>query len=208
MYFFRLAIIVIIIFVSLKLYNTINNIEIQPSDAIVDDNKQEQVENRSAHLQEEKKEMDSMMKEISTSEAQVLMHLSERHKELKTFEAELHDKEILLEATKQHVEMKVIQLEELQSNMKSLLNAYHKAEEEKIRSLVKIYENMRAQDAAQIFDDLDITTVLQVIDRMKEAKVAALLAKMRPEKARQITIKFADNYGKLDPKNYNLCLCK
>ena len=55
-------------------------------------------------------------------------------------------------------------------------------------SLVKIYENMKPKDAARIFEDLELDTLLEVSERMKERKLAGIIAKMSPQKAREITI--------------------
>ena len=53
------------------------------------------------------------------------------------------------------------------------------------RGLVKLYESMKPRDAAAIFNELDMPVLLQVLDRMKEAKAAPVLAAMQPDKARQ-----------------------
>jgi flagellar motility protein MotE (MotC chaperone) len=50
---------------------------------------------------------------------------------------------------------------------------------------------MKPRDAAAIFNDLDMQVLLQVVDRMKEAKAAAVMAAMQPEKARQVTTELA-----------------
>jgi flagellar motility protein MotE (MotC chaperone) len=42
-----------------------------------------------------------------------------------------------------------------------------------------------------IFNDLDMPVLLQVVDRMKEAKVAPILAAMMPDKARDVTTQLA-----------------
>jgi flagellar motility protein MotE (MotC chaperone) len=50
---------------------------------------------------------------------------------------------------------------------------------------------MRPRDAATIFNDLEMPVLLQVVDRMKEAKAAPVLAAMQPDKARDLTAKLA-----------------
>jgi flagellar motility protein MotE (MotC chaperone) len=60
-------------------------------------------------------------------------------------------------------------------------------EEARIRQLVRVYEAMRPRDAAAILDDLDMPILLQVIERMREAKASPVLAAMRPERARAAT---------------------
>jgi flagellar motility protein MotE (MotC chaperone) len=50
---------------------------------------------------------------------------------------------------------------------------------------------MKPRDAALIFNELDMQVLLQVVDRMKEAKAAAVMAAMQPDKARQVTTELA-----------------
>lgn len=52
---------------------------------------------------------------------------------------------------------------------------------------MRVYEAMRPRDAAAILDELEMPVLLQVIDRMREAKAAPILAAMRPDRARAVT---------------------
>jgi flagellar motility protein MotE (MotC chaperone) len=52
---------------------------------------------------------------------------------------------------------------------------------------VKIYETMKPKDAAPIFEQLEMAILLDVIERMKEAKVAPIIAAMDPQKAKSLT---------------------
>ena len=52
-------------------------------------------------------------------------------------------------------------------------------------------ENMKPRDAAAIFNDLDMPVLLSVVGRMKEARAAAVLAAMSPDKAREVTTQLA-----------------
>ena len=53
---------------------------------------------------------------------------------------------------------------------------------------MKIYEGMKAKDAARIFNTLDIDVLLDVITGMSERKSAPILAEMDAERARTVTI--------------------
>ena len=59
------------------------------------------------------------------------------------------------------------------------------------QGLVKLYEMMKPRDAATIFNDLEMSILLQVVDRMKELKAAPVLAAMLPDKARDVTARLA-----------------
>jgi flagellar motility protein MotE (MotC chaperone) len=50
---------------------------------------------------------------------------------------------------------------------------------------------MKPKDAATIFNDLAMPVLLQVLDRMKDAKAAAIMAAMNPDKARDVTTELA-----------------
>ena len=51
---------------------------------------------------------------------------------------------------------------------------------------------MKPKDAAKIFEELEMTTLLEVAERMKERKLAPVMAKMNPERAREITVELRD----------------
>jgi len=61
-----------------------------------------------------------------------------------------------------------------------------------MKSLVKVYESMKPKDAARIFERLEMDILIDVTVRMKEVKMAAVLAKMESEKARELTVRLAN----------------
>ena len=50
---------------------------------------------------------------------------------------------------------------------------------------------MRPRDAAAVFDELEMPVLVQIVDRMREAKAAPVLGAMRPERARLLTAELA-----------------
>ena len=82
-------------------------------------------------------------------------------------------------------------MKKLQETVEALMVRLDDDEETNMKSLVKIYEQMRPKDAARIFDELDMAVLLGVIDRMREAKAAAIMGKMDSEKAKSLTILLA-----------------
>ncbi len=50
---------------------------------------------------------------------------------------------------------------------------------------------MKPRDAATIFNDLSMPVLLQLLDRMKDSKAAAVMAAMNPDKARDVTAELA-----------------
>jgi flagellar motility protein MotE (MotC chaperone) len=80
----------------------------------------------------------------------------------------------------------------VQRKLEALETAREERDDANWAGLVKLYESMKPRDAAAIFNDLDMPILLQVLDRMKEAKAAPVLAAMQPERARQVTAQLAE----------------
>lgn len=129
---------------------------------------------------------------LSPAEIEVLMRLAERRDELEKRQREIDAREGLLRAAEIRIERRVKELEELQNVIEERIKVFDKQQEEKIASLVKIYENMKPKDAARIFEDLELTTLLDVAERMKERKLAPIMAQMNPERAREVTVELRE----------------
>jgi flagellar motility protein MotE (MotC chaperone) len=128
---------------------------------------------------------------ISDSERALLQDLRERRKELDARAAAVTARESLMAATEQKLNARVGELQTLQKKLESLDAAQKQKEEAGWQGLVKLYEAMKPKDAATIFNDLQMSVLLQVLDRMKDAKAAAVMAAMNPEKARDVTTELA-----------------
>lgn len=129
--------------------------------------------------------------DISNMEKDILANLAKRREELQEWNRSISMKENILNATEKKINRKMDELKELQKEVSELLSEYNKKENKKIMRLVKIYENMKAADAARIFEDMEIPILLEVVDNMAEAKAAKILAKMDPAKAMNITTQLA-----------------
>ncbi len=125
---------------------------------------------------------------LTQSEIDLLQQLSARREELARREQELEVRLGILLAAEARIDGKVQDLKALQATIEELIKTHADQEESKLQSLVKIYENMKPKDAARIFEDLDLEVLLSVAERMKERKLAPILAGMNPEKAREVTV--------------------
>jgi flagellar motility protein MotE (MotC chaperone) len=128
---------------------------------------------------------------VSDAEKALLLQLRERRIELDAREAALAQRESVLAAAEQKVSARVSELQALQGRLEAVEAARKEREDAGWQGLVKLYEAMKPRDAATIFNDLDMPVLLQVVDRMKEAKAAPVLAAMQPDKARDLTAKLA-----------------
>ena len=129
---------------------------------------------------------------FSASEVEILQSLSKRRDELDKREQQISQREALLKAAGGEVDRKIAELNKIKGELESLLNKQKTAEDERINSLVKIYENMKPKDAANIFNTLDMDVLLPVIAKISERKASPILAAMDPDKAREVTIKLAE----------------
>ena len=50
---------------------------------------------------------------------------------------------------------------------------------------------MKPKDAARVFNTLDLPYLIEIVGRMKEAKVAEVIGKMETEKAKVLTMELA-----------------
>jgi flagellar motility protein MotE (MotC chaperone) len=127
----------------------------------------------------------------SQADVDVLQKLAQRRTELENWAGDLNMREQLLKATEGKLEDRLGELKTVQTSIKGLLRQYDQEQETKLKSLVKIYEVMKPKDAARIFEQLDMDILLDVIERMKEAKSSPILAAVNPDKAKTITVELA-----------------
>lgn len=123
--------------------------------------------------------------------ADVALELQQRREQLLELEARLAIREAALRAAEADLAAQLDRLEALRGELEELVGLANSEEEERQQQLVKVYESMRAKSAAQIFDRLDLAVLLPVAKRMKEAKMAAILAAMNPDRARVVTSELA-----------------
>ena len=128
---------------------------------------------------------------ISEAERGLLLDLRKRRTELDTRELALGAREGVLGAAEKRLAARVDELANLQGRLEALETARLERDAENWRGLVRLYETMKPREAAAIFNDLDKPVLLAVLDRMKDAKAAPVLAAMQPERARQITAELA-----------------
>lgn len=125
-------------------------------------------------------------------ELDLLQNLAKRRDELDAREKELSIKEKTLEATEKRISSRIDEMKALQTEVKGLIDTYKQHQDTDVKSLVKIYENMKPVDAATIFNELEMPILLSVIDAMSERKVAPILAAMTPKKAKDVTEELAE----------------
>jgi flagellar motility protein MotE (MotC chaperone) len=128
---------------------------------------------------------------LSPAEIEVLQELSQRRTQLDKRAADIDQQQVVLQAAEKRIDEKIAKLQELQKSIQVSVDKQNAADDARTQSLVKIYETMKAADAAQILSQLDMPILLQMLGHMKEAKTAPILAAMDPAKAEAITTAMA-----------------
>ncbi|MGH6941079.1 MotE family protein [Hypericibacter sp.] len=127
----------------------------------------------------------------SDSEIELLQDLAKRRDELDKRSAAIDQREALLTATEQRMDQKLAELKAVQAQIETGLQQQKDAQDAQYKSLVKTYETMKPKDAARIFDSLEMEVLIEVTQRMKEAKLAPVLAAMDATKAQAVTVELA-----------------
>lgn len=124
---------------------------------------------------------------FSPAEVDVLRQLAARREQLEARARDLDKREALLKAAESRIDAKATALKELQAEVGRLLKAHDDRQDAKVASLARLYESMKPKDAAAILQTLELEPLLLVVERIKERKLAAIMAEMNPIRARDVT---------------------
>ncbi|PWR19800.1 hypothetical protein DKG75_15180 [Zavarzinia compransoris] len=98
-------------------------------------------------------------------------------------------------AAEARIDKKLAEIKEAEARLAAATASRSAEDEAQIARLVKVYETMKPADAANIFNTLDFPVLIEVAGRMKEAKIAPVLAAMDPEAAKALTVALARRRG-------------
>ena len=121
----------------------------------------------------------------------LLEDLRKRRSQIETREQALDQREATLAAAEKRLTERVAELAALQNRLQDLEKDLKERDAANWQGMVKTYEAMRPRAAAAIFNALEKSVLVELLDRMKPAKTALVLAAMDPEKARQLTADLA-----------------
>ncbi len=137
---------------------------------------------------------------IPAGERAVLERLQERRQELENRARELEIREGLLKAAEKKVESRIAELKALETKVSAALQKKEEGEAARFKSLVSMYENMKAKDAARIFDRLEQRVLIDVAMQMNPRRMSDILAQMSPEAAERLTVELANRSGGGPPR--------
>jgi flagellar motility protein MotE (MotC chaperone) len=127
----------------------------------------------------------------SAAERAILEHLQERRQQIEAHAREVDIRDGLVKAAEKRLEVRLAELKNLEAQVKTSMQDRKDADAKRFRALVAIYENMKPQDAAKIFDRLDLDVLVQVTSQIKPRQMSEILGQMAPAAAERLTVELA-----------------
>lgn len=133
--------------------------------------------------------------QMTAGERAVLESLVQRRQELEARAREIDVRENLLKASEQRIEARLQELQEAEAKLNGVAKKRDEAETAKFKNLVSMYENMKAKEAAKVFDRLELRILVEVVNLMNPRRMSDILALMSAEAAERLTIEIANRSG-------------
>jgi flagellar motility protein MotE (MotC chaperone) len=131
------------------------------------------------------------MRRLSAGERAVLESLQNRRQELDQRARELEIRENLIKAAEKRLEERAAELKNIEGQIGAASQKKGEADAARFKSLVTMYENMKAKDAAKIFDRLDMKILLEVASQINPRRMSDIMAQMSAEAAEKLTVELA-----------------
>jgi flagellar motility protein MotE (MotC chaperone) len=128
---------------------------------------------------------------LSPAELQVLQSLSSRRGQLDAREGDLDTQVQLIAAAEAKLDARIAQMNGLKGDIQGLLNQADQQAQAETDRLVRVYEAMKPKDAAARITLMDDSVRLPMAAKMKERALAAILAQMPADDAKNLTEKLA-----------------
>jgi len=128
----------------------------------------------------------------SAGERAILERLGERRQELDARNRELEIRENLLKSAEKRLETRTNELKDLESRINAATQKKDENQAMQLKGLVVMYENMKAKDAAKIFDRLEMRVLIDVVSQINPRRMADIMAQMSPESAEKLTVELAN----------------
>jgi flagellar motility protein MotE (MotC chaperone) len=139
--------------------------------------------------------VDAIKPVMTAGERAVLESLQQRRQELEARSRELEVRDSLLKAAEKRIEQRLQELRDMEARLTGTEKKKDEEEAAKFKSLVSMYENMKAKDAAKVFDRLDLRILVEIANAMNARRMSDILGLMTPEAAERLTIEIANRSG-------------
>jgi flagellar motility protein MotE (MotC chaperone) len=129
---------------------------------------------------------------ISPGEYKTLQDLGTRRQQLDAWQAQLNSQTQLVQAADGKLDSRIQQLTALKTQIQALIDQASKTQSDDTNRMIKVYEAMKPQAAAQVLTTMADDVRLPIAAGMKDRALAAVLAVMTPDAARELTEKLAN----------------
>jgi flagellar motility protein MotE (MotC chaperone) len=127
------------------------------------------------------------------AERAILERLQARREELDSRSRELDIRESLIQGEEKRIDARLGELKDIEAKIKEETQQKDDAATARLKGLITMYENMKARDAAKIFDRLETGVLMQVAAQINPRQMADILAQMSPDVAERLTVELAAN---------------
>lgn len=124
---------------------------------------------------------------IALAQDDLLKLIEKKQLELKDRELFIKQEEKRLETIKKDVDEKIEKYTKILSQIENVLKKIEQIKDQNFEHIVKTYETMPPEDAAERLSSLDEELLVKIFLKMKPKKTAAILAAMDAKKAAVIT---------------------
>jgi flagellar motility protein MotE (MotC chaperone) len=130
--------------------------------------------------------------QMPAGERAILERLGERRQQLEARARELEIRENLLKSAEKRLETRGSELKDMETRLGGSGQKREENVAAQLKGLVIMYENMKAKDAARIFDRLEMRVLLEVATQINPRRMADIMAQMQPEAAEKLTVEIAN----------------
>ena len=129
---------------------------------------------------------------ISPGEYATIQALGTRRQQLDAWQTQLNSQSQLVQAADGKLDSRISQLTALKAQIQALIDQASKTQSDDTNRMIKVYEAMKPQAAAQVLTTMSDDVRLPIAAGMKDRALAAVLAVMTPDAARELTEKLAN----------------
>lgn len=112
---------------------------------------------------------------------------SQNSQSLQAREEELRRKEQSLQALEKQIDEKLLRLQKLETNLTQLITQAEEIKDKKLRHLIDVYSNMKAQQAATVIETLNEDIAVKILAGMRGRQAGEVLTYVKAEKAARLT---------------------
>lgn len=120
--------------------------------------------------------------------SEMLLAFQRREDRIERMEQEIAVREKALRVADEEIEKRLRVLQDAEESLQGLLALADTAAEDDILALTSVYENMKAKDAAPVFEEMEPTFAAGFLGRMRADAAAGIMAGLSPQKAYTISV--------------------